>query len=52
MLPFKGRANWPPRWDHGKNPKTHLNGQLGPKNYRIEPEDPDLVYGHYLYKYL
>jgi hypothetical protein len=24
-------ANWPPHWDHGKNPKTHVNGHIRPQ---------------------
>jgi hypothetical protein len=45
------RANCPPHWDHGKNPKTHLMATLGPKNYRFELQDPALVCGDYIYKY-
>jgi len=25
------RANWSPHWNHGKNPKIHLNSQIRPK---------------------
>jgi hypothetical protein len=47
----QGGANWPVHnWDHGKNPKTHLNGHTRPKNYRFL--DSGLVYEDDVYNYL
>ncbi len=45
------KANWPPHWDHGKNPKTHLNGHLGRKNHRLELRDTNFIYAENMYKY-
>jgi hypothetical protein len=48
---------WPGRIDHHigimvKTPKPILMATLGPKNYRFELQDPALVCGDYIYKYL